>query len=114
MATRLLDLELSNGGLLPDVPLRYERIRLLARLHGIPLGFVDVENSRGTLDPSELSATALRTLERQAWAVTLTQRLTSACAEGGERLPVTVVVAATGTSGGLERCLEAIGAQRYP
>jgi len=113
MATRLLDLELSNGGPLPDVPLRYERIRLLARLHGIPLGFVDVENSRGTLDPPELSATALRNLERQAWAVTLTQRLTGADAENGERPPVTVVVAATGMSGGVERCLAAIAGQRY-
>jgi GT2 family glycosyltransferase len=112
MATRLLDLELSNGQSLPDVPLRYERIRLLVRLRGVPLGFVDVENSQGSLDPGQLSGTALRYLERQVWAAILGRRLTIAGAEGGEREPVTVIVAGTGTSRRLERCLTAIAAQR--
>jgi GT2 family glycosyltransferase len=113
MATRLLDLELSNGGSLPDVPLRYSRIRLLVQFHGIPLGFVDVENGRGALDPSELSATALRYLERQAWAASLARHLTVADGQGGERAPVTVVVAGTGAGRRLERCLTAISAQRH-
>jgi GT2 family glycosyltransferase len=114
MATRLLDLELSNGSPLPDVPLRYGRIRLLVQLHGIPLGFVDVENSRGALDSSELSGTALRYLERQTWAATLGRSLPIADAESGERPPVTVVVTGTATGRRLERCLTAIAAQLSP
>jgi GT2 family glycosyltransferase len=110
MATRLLDLELANGGVLPDVPLRYGRIRLFVRLHDVPLGFVDVEN--GSLDHAALSGTALRYLEREAWAATLGRRLAVADGESGEPPSVTVVVAGTGTSRRLDDCLRAIAAQR--
>jgi GT2 family glycosyltransferase len=109
MATRLLDLELSNGNLLPDVPLRYSRIRLFVRLHGVPLGFVDVEN--GSADHAALSGTVLRYLERQAWAATLGRRLALAEGEQGERAPLTVIVAGTGPSRRLEHCLSAISEQ---
>ena len=115
MPTSCLDLELSELEGLEAVPLRYESLRLLVRLHGEPLGFVHVRNPRRALDRAELAEIVAGDLHRDIWARIGSAGLTPIDPGASRRsgaATATVVVSGAGSLDELERCLTSLERQR--
>ena len=124
MAVRVLDLELTGCFELPSVSARYDAVRLLVRLRGVPLGYVEVANAEDELAPHALARSVMGLLGEPVWAELVGQSLEteeetangdSNGAGGAGRLPlISVVVCTRDRPDELEQCLAALAAQRYP
>lgn len=108
---------------------RYEHARILVRLHGVPLGFVELSLSDGQVDPAyvrkeayrELGGSVNRHLERDGLSVTEWDApegpaRTVTCRDAVEtdwHEPLTVVVCTRDRSAQLARCLPPLRQLRY-
>lgn len=122
--------ELSRAGTSPesktDPRPDHGRSRVLVRLHGQPLGYLDLPTPPAGLDPVELAAAARRrwtpAIEAHLAAEGLAERdgiipaATTGCATADpDATPsVTVVVCTRDRAADLAECLEALRALRYP
>lgn len=117
MSVRLLELDLARPAAPPAVSARHAWIRVLVRLHGAPVGFLQVRNAGQELSAVELARQACRELAGAVWRE-LTARGLAAAGEGSNgarELPkITVVVCTRDRPRELESCLAALAAQRYP
>jgi GT2 family glycosyltransferase len=127
------DMELSApervGSVGPQTHIRYERARILVRLHGVPLGFIELSLPDGQVDPArvrneayrKLSGSVHRHLERDGLSVTdeiaseePSARVTCRdAAEASWREPLTVVVCSRDRPDQLAMCLPPLQQLRY-
>lgn len=118
MSTKLLDLELIQPAELPSVPSRYQFVRLLVRLRGAPVGYVQVQNRLAELEPATLRSTAVAQLGSSVWTELRAQGWLDEPNPGrnGAAQPpqVSVVVCTRDRAGELEGCLASLADQRYP
>jgi glycosyltransferase involved in cell wall biosynthesis len=113
MPVELIDLELLSREELPDVSVRYERVRAVVRIDEQPVGTLTRPYRGADLDRGALVAAALKSYGPRIWA-----RVAGGAgndAPDGVELPrITVVVCTRDRPALLDGCLEALEAQRYP
>jgi glycosyltransferase involved in cell wall biosynthesis len=116
MSVRLLELELGRSAEIPPISARYRAVRLLVRLHGAPLGFVEVENLEHDLEPRALRRAVASQLSGRLWAALTAEQWTSPqVSNGNGALPlISVVVCTRDRPRQLDDCLAALTAQHYP
>jgi glycosyltransferase involved in cell wall biosynthesis len=118
MSTKVLDLELSKPWDQAGVALRHQNLRLLVRLHGTPLGYVDVENQPAELTLDALQQRVVGQLGETLWAGLLAEQWANdadaAADEDDDKPPISVVVCTRDRADVLEGCLAALAAQNYP
>jgi glycosyltransferase involved in cell wall biosynthesis len=112
VAIKAVDLDLSRPDELPLASTRYERVRLLVRVLGQPIGSVDVPN-----DPRDLQLSALRSmlaagLGPQIWAL-LASRVWTSGQDDPSPSAISVIVCTRNRPDYLESCLAALALQRY-
>jgi glycosyltransferase involved in cell wall biosynthesis len=113
--TKVLELELAGPCEVPPIPARYDWLRLLVRLHGYPVGYLEVENDVAQLGSTALRERAARILGERIWAELLVGRWTDGRLDGSGEVPaVSVVVCTRNRAGLLEGCLAALAEQQYP
>lgn len=110
MPTKVAEVELAAPLAVSPPPARYERLRLLLRRGGAPLGYVDLANRPSLLAPDDIARTVASVYSPELWA---RERLPTLDQLPRTRPLVSVVVCATAVPGGLERCLAALAAQDY-
>lgn len=111
MAAKPLDLELSRAHELPLVSTRYDKVRLLVRVLGEPVGSLDLSNHPSELRPSKLRRELAGWLGPEIWAV-LMARAWSTRAEEPEPAEISVIVCTRNRPDNLERCLASLALQR--
>jgi glycosyltransferase involved in cell wall biosynthesis len=112
---KILDFELTGDHELPLLSARYDRIRLIVRFQGCPIGYLDLENDLSQLESTALRERAVRTLGRRMWAELLVERWTEARSNGSKELPaVSAVVCTRNRAALLTGCLTALAEQEYP
>jgi glycosyltransferase involved in cell wall biosynthesis len=113
MPVELVDLELTRSDELPEVSIRFDRVRAVVRIDGAPIGTVTSPYRGADLDREALVASALEQYGKRIWA-RLAGQGTHRSAGGDAAPQITVVVCTRDRAGALDGCLEALGAQRYP
>lgn len=116
MSVRLVELDLAAPGGLPDISIRHAWIRVLIRLNGAPIGFLQVRNTGQDLDSLSLGRQAVAELAAPIWAELEASRLRG---DFGRHDPVeapavSVVVCTRDRAKDLDECLSAVSRQSYP
>lgn len=119
MPVRLLEVDLAEPLTLEPAPLRYPDVRVLVRLYGAPLGYLELPNDAEALAAPAFGRAAAERLGpalradrlRRRWGDDPTAR---AADSDGELIPISVVVCTRGRAGELEGCLAALARQSYP
>lgn len=112
MPARVVEADLASGHDLEPVPTRYGSARVLVRLDGAPLGYVDTENRLAGLDAAGLVSESVEQLERSLWRQRVMRQLTVR-PWPAEREPITVIVCTRDRAQDLDVCLTALTAQTY-
>jgi glycosyltransferase involved in cell wall biosynthesis len=110
----LVDLELSDPGEFPDISIRNDRVRVIVRLDGTPIGVFTQPYVGADLDRADLVASALAHCEDRLWAKFAGDQIGLGEPSDGACPAITVVVCTRNRPGQLDDCLEALSSQRYP
>jgi glycosyltransferase involved in cell wall biosynthesis len=111
--TRVLDLELTDPAELPTVPLRYGRVRFLLRLHGLPLGYWEIQND-GRRTKESVVADVAGWYAPQVWSTLAAERFPVEQRAERQQPAIDVIVCTRNRPQGLDRALDALSRQRYP
>lgn len=111
LAAKPLDLELTRAHELPPVSARYDKVRLLVRVLGEPIGSLDLQNHPTELRPSKLRREFAAWLGPEIWAV-LTARSWTSRQEETRPAEISVIVCTRNRPDNLEGCLASLAKQQ--
>jgi len=113
VAAKPLDLELTSRSELAPVSARYDKLRLLVRLLGEPVGSVELPNVPAQLRLSQLRAAFTPALGPEFWADLVSRSWLGESSEP-DPLPISAIVCTRNRPDSLEGCLAALAVQHHP
>ena len=115
MLCKFLEVDLEGSCELPPISAHYDWLRLLIRVRGRPIGYLDLDNDPAQLEPSTVRARAIAAFSEKIWEALLPERWKHTPPDDVPDQPaVSVIICTRNRPELLKGCLAAVSAQQYP
>ena len=116
MPVKMTEVDFAHEPQAEPVPFRYGTVRILVRLAGAPVGYLNLLNRGDGLSAGGLRRAAAQWLGSTTWANALRSRWNDGAPHStlaSDRLPISVIVCTRGRSKLLAGCLDTLARQSY-